>query len=813
VEISSSGELSYRPDFDDAGGAPYNITVTAEDNVQGTTVETTFEARVENNPAPPAYTAPVADETVDEGNTVAKTFEADLQDPGSSGSVQFSVDAPAEIEDSIEVDQQTGEFSYTAGFEDASTSQDPEIYQVTAKATDSDVQATKDSTFTISVNDVPQAPTFASSPGDQTLDEGTETRVDFVAEITDPNSSLSNLTFDTDSGFASVENTSTNDEDNTKTATILLAPDFDDAGDDLALTVTAEDENGETATSEIGVTINESGQQPTVATSAGAQTIQEDDDGEANVTVDFTGTAEDPDSDGSDLSFDTNLDFATVSNTSVSGDDKTATIALDPGLDDAQSEEYTLTVTATDDNASTSGEASIAVTVEDNPQAPAFVDGEAPSDRDVVAEEVAPSANAPSGNIFEVQAEVTDPGSSIDQLNASAGENWADAAVTDRSNGVATIEVTLTPPFDVVKTAAENAASAGNPAVDGTEDVSITLTDDGAETSFDEAATVDLRYDRKIGDVDDSGTLSNADASQALAIAVGKEALGEGDDQTDVTADAKIRAADFIPPNTDVSGDEIDRTNSDSLDANPDDVNSFDALRIFREANPTFFNSGATAAASAKMSANGQSPSDAVRVGELERKDGTAVVPILLSKNASGVQATDIEVTLTDGASVKDVRANTPDGWMSSYSVTDEGVLKLGMMGANALKSGRIATVRLNGSSSEGLLKTGTYSLNGADEQDLPVETVPSEFALKSNYPNPVETSTTIEYELTEARSVTMEVYNTLGQKVATLVDEKQEAGSYTVNWEAGNQVSSGVYFYRIEAGDFTETKRITVVR
>jgi hypothetical protein len=159
------------------------------------------------------------------------------------------------------------------------------------------------------------------------------------------------------------------------------------------------------------------------------------------------------------------------------------------------------------------------------------------------------------------------------------------------------------------------------------------------------------------------------------------------------------------------------------------------------------------------------------------------------------------------------VRANTPDGWMSSHSVTDEGVLKLGMMGTSALKSGRIATVRLNGSSSEGLLKTGTYSLNGADEQDLPVETAPSKFALKSNYPNPVKTSTTIEYELKEARSVTMTVYNTLGQKVATLVDEKQEAGSYAVNWEAGNQVSSGVYFYRIEAGDFTESKRITVVR
>lgn len=824
-----TGELTYSPGFDDAASSPYTLTISATDD-QGATGERTLEVSVNDVSQKPAYTAPLDDGSVQEGDTFTRTIRGAIQDPGSSGQLNFSIESivatgpqVVTIDDNVTLDANTGdpqtaEFTYTPDLDEDAGSP----YEVTARITDSDLQTTRDSTFAITVTDDAQVPSVVADDGDLTgnsaLDEDGDGQanatVSFTATADDPNSDGNDLSFSINDGnvpFASFDpnqDVTVNGDD--ATVTVALDPGFDAAANSpYTLTATATDtRNSTSGDASLQVEVNDVGAKPTVATSAGDQTIQEDDDGQANVTVDFTGTAEDPDSDGNDLSFDTNLDFATVSNTSVSGDDKTATIALDPGLEDAGS--FTLTVTATDTRTSMSGDATIGVTVNDNPQAPAFVDGEAPSDQDgFVAEEVAPSASAPSGNTFEVQAEVTDPGSSVDQLSASAGQSWADAGVTSTSNGVATITVTLTPPFDAVKTAAEAAASAGNLAVDGREDVSITVTDGGAGESFDEAAAIDLRYDRKIGDVDDSGTFSNADASQALAIAVGKDTRNG----VDLNTDRKIRAADFISPNASVSGDNISWPNADTLDANRDHVNSFDALRIFRKANPSFFSSGATAAASAQTSTNGQSSSGAVRVGEVERKDGTTIVPIRLSGNAGDVQATDIEVALTDGASVTNVQANTPDSWMSSYSVTDEGVLKVGMMGSNALKSGRIATVRLDESGSEAPLETGTYRLNGADKQDLPVETAPSKFALRSSYPNPVRTSTTIEYELKEARSVTMEVYNTLGQKVATLVDEKQEAGSYTVNWEAGSQVASGVYFYRIKAGDFTESKRITVVR
>jgi hypothetical protein len=89
---------------------------------------------------------------------------------------------------------------------------------------------------------------------------------------------------------------------------------------------------------------------------------------------------------------------------------------------------------------------------------------------------------------------------------------------------------------------------------------------------------------------------------------------------------------------------------------------------------------------------------------------------------------------------------------------------------------------------------------------------LPTQFALSHNHPNPFNASTAIEYQLPEASEVKLEVYNLIGEKVATLVDSKQEAGYRSVVWEA-SEVSSGLYFYRLTAGDFTETKRMMLVK
>ena len=91
------------------------------------------------------------------------------------------------------------------------------------------------------------------------------------------------------------------------------------------------------------------------------------------------------------------------------------------------------------------------------------------------------------------------------------------------------------------------------------------------------------------------------------------------------------------------------------------------------------------------------------------------------------------------------------------------------------------------------------------------------ETALRGNYPNPFEKQTTLEYTLSEERSVTMDVYNVLGQRVETLVDARTSAGLHTVTWDGtnryGDRVGSGVYFVRMEAGSTTETQKVVLVR
>jgi hypothetical protein len=93
----------------------------------------------------------------------------------------------------------------------------------------------------------------------------------------------------------------------------------------------------------------------------------------------------------------------------------------------------------------------------------------------------------------------------------------------------------------------------------------------------------------------------------------------------------------------------------------------------------------------------------------------------------------------------------------------------------------------------------------------------PKVFALRQNYPNPFNPATTIEYALPEAASVRLDVFNTLGQVVSTLIDEKQAAGRYSVRWDGlnsnGEAMGSGVYVYRIVAGDFQAIKRMLLIK
>ncbi|MDI6804520.1 MAG: T9SS type A sorting domain-containing protein [Bacteroidota bacterium] len=92
-----------------------------------------------------------------------------------------------------------------------------------------------------------------------------------------------------------------------------------------------------------------------------------------------------------------------------------------------------------------------------------------------------------------------------------------------------------------------------------------------------------------------------------------------------------------------------------------------------------------------------------------------------------------------------------------------------------------------------------------------------NEFVLEQNYPNPFNPSTLIKYQLPQANKIELKIYNIFGQEVKKLVDEVQDAGYYEIVWNSdnntGNNVASGVYFYRIQAGSFSETKKLILMR
>lgn len=88
----------------------------------------------------------------------------------------------------------------------------------------------------------------------------------------------------------------------------------------------------------------------------------------------------------------------------------------------------------------------------------------------------------------------------------------------------------------------------------------------------------------------------------------------------------------------------------------------------------------------------------------------------------------------------------------------------------------------------------------------------PTTFALEGNFPNPFTRQTTIRYTLPQASPVKLEVYNLLGHRVGVLVNEERPAGTHEVSFDVNTALSSGVYVYRLQAGDFTSFKKMTLV-
>ena len=105
----------------------------------------------------------------------------------------------------------------------------------------------------------------------------------------------------------------------------------------------------------------------------------------------------------------------------------------------------------------------------------------------------------------------------------------------------------------------------------------------------------------------------------------------------------------------------------------------------------------------------------------------------------------------------------------------------------------------------------------GAKPSSEEAGTRPDKFSLSQNYPNPFNPECNIDYALPIDCHVRLSVYNVLGQRIRILVDEQQSAGYKSVVWDGkdsqGRELTTGVYFYRIQAGDFVESKKMVLIK
>ncbi len=180
----------------------------------------------------------------------------------------------------------------------------------------------------------------------------------------------------------------------------------------------------------------------------------------------------------------------------------------------------------------------------------------------------------------------------------------------------------------------------------------------------------------------------------------------------------------------------------------------------------------------------------------------------------------------------------TPDdgfilaGWTESSANKDFYIIKTDSLG-NIIWSGIYGgpgddiAASISQTPDEGLIIAGATTSYGAGNHDVyivklrsdqtPVEDKgkalePDDYLLRFNFPNPFNSSTTIEYSLAEASHVKIDIFDLLGCRVKTLVDERKRAGIHRITFDASD-LSSGIYFYRLQAGDIVETRRMVLLK
>jgi hypothetical protein len=174
-------------------------------------------------------------------------------------------------------------------------------------------------------------------------------------------------------------------------------------------------------------------------------------------------------------------------------------------------------------------------------------------------------------------------------------------------------------------------------------------------------------------------------------------------------------------------------------------------------------------------------------------------------------------------ASGSDVNLN----WVTATETNNRG---FAIQRSSGGEFGNIGFVQGNGTTTENHaysytdenVNVGTYSyrlmqidydgtVHYSNVVDIDVH-VPASFALHQNYPNPFNPSTKIKYQIPQTSQVQIKVFDVLGNEIETLVNEEEPAGNYEVTWDAANH-TSGIYFYKLQSGNFVETKKMVLTK
>jgi len=124
---------------------------------------------------------------------------------------------------------------------------------------------------------------------------------------------------------------------------------------------------------------------------------------------------------------------------------------------------------------------------------------------------------------------------------------------------------------------------------------------------------------------------------------------------------------------------------------------------------------------------------------------------------------------------------------------------------------------RINSKPSGKMAESKTDNSNAMGQEQTMGTLIPTEYNLAQNYPNPFNPQTEIVFALPQADHVTLSIFNTLGQKIRTLVAQSYHPGFHTVIWDSkdnhGHPVASGIYLYQIRAGEFVQIRKMSLLR